>query len=113
MENRAVGVAIVAAGGALGALSRYGIGLAVDGPAGTLLANVAGSLLLGVLVARALPESLQLFAATGFCSSFTTYSTFAVETLALGPRLGAVYLVVTYAAGIAAAGLGVVTGRRA
>lgn len=108
----AVGVGAVAVGGALGALSRYAVGLAVAGPTGTFLTNVAGSLLLGFLVTRTLPGRVQLFVATGFCSSFTTYSTFAVETLSLGPQLGALYVVGTYVVGIAAAGVGVSVGRR-
>jgi CrcB protein len=113
MENRLVGVGIVAVGGGAGAVARWGVGLAVAGATGTLVANVAGSFLLGVLVARTLPEWLQLFGAAGFCSSFTTYSTFAVETLSLGARFGGLYIVGTYALGIAAAGVGIAVGRRA
>lgn len=53
----------------------------------TLLVNVGGSLLLGVLV-KALPEwgaSLEVRAllTVGFCGSFTTFSTFGYETVAL------------------------------
>lgn len=84
----------VALGGALGAVSRYLLSGWVQTwsgslfPVGTLAVNVTGSLVLGVLwhltTERALlsPE-WRLFAATGFCGSLTTFSTFSLESLAL------------------------------
>lgn len=110
MREDVAGVGAVAVGGALGSTLRYGVGLAVAGVAGTLLVNVAGSFLLGFLVTRTLPERVRLFAATGLCSSFTTYSTFALDTLSLGPRAGAAYVAATYGLGIAAAALGTAVG---
>jgi CrcB protein len=112
MQERAVTVGVVAVGGAFGALTRHSLSVVGGTPERTLAANVVGSLLLGLLAARALPDSVQLFAATGFCSSFTTYSTFAVETVSLGPRLGALYVAVTYTVGLLAATVGVAGGRR-
>jgi fluoride exporter len=84
----------VAIGGATGSIARYLISLFVQArststiPIGTLLINVAGSLLLGFILrytAAPTPTSLEARAllATGFCGGFTTFSAFSVETLAL------------------------------
>jgi CrcB protein len=89
---------LVCAGGALGsgarylvagwAASRYGL----DFPRGTLVVNVVGSLLLGVLVgfagARALSDEARLFLGAGVLGGFTTYSSFNAETIALAERAG-------------------------
>jgi len=84
----------IAAGGAVGALSRYGASLGVytlfgrGFPYGTLFVNVAGSFLMGVLSILLL-ERLSLgpewraAILVGFLGSFTTFSTFSVETLTL------------------------------
>ncbi|QDT64821.1 Putative fluoride ion transporter CrcB [Calycomorphotria hydatis] len=84
-------VIAVAVGGALGAVTRYGVSLWVTkrfpeyAPLGTLIVNVAGCLLIGVLgtlVARDnLSPSLKLFLVTGCLGSLTTFSTFGYETL--------------------------------
>ncbi|MEZ3144905.1 CrcB family protein [Halobaculum sp. MBLA0143] len=103
---------LVAAGGAVGAVTRHAVGVAVGTPPGTLAANVAGSLLLGLLIARSLPDRVASFATTGFCSSFTTYSTFALETLTLPPPVAAAYVAGTYGLGIVAAAVGVRLGGR-
>ena len=69
--------------------------------------NIAGAFLLGVFVfgtadLRHVPESARLVVATGFLASFTTYSTFAAETVALSPVRAPVYVSATYAAGFLA-----------
>ena len=46
-------VALVALGGALGSLARWGLAEALPGPAGTLAANVSGCFAIGVLAAAA------------------------------------------------------------
>ena len=82
-------------GGFLGANCRFLIGAWADTrwggsglPAGTLLVNVAGSFLLG-FVATLLTEKYlgapawRLFLAVGFLGSYTTFSTFSLETLRL------------------------------
>lgn len=116
-------VAAVAVGGMLGAAARYAIGLAWPTPprgwpTGTLVANLAGALLLGVLVgvlARAGPDDgwrlrLRLFVGTGFCGALTTYSALAVETDLLAARgqpvLAVAYPVVSVLGGLAAVGVG-------
>ena len=84
----------VAAGSALGGVSRYIIGSALQQrfgmtfPVGTLLVNVTGSLLLGFVLrlafggAQMSPES-RIFLTTGFCGGYTTFSTFSYETAAM------------------------------
>lgn len=98
---------LVGAGGFVGAAARHALTLAIPSTIlATLVANVAGSFLLGLVVAEAgslgrLSAAAQRFVATGTLSSFTTYSTFALQTTGLDP-LGAVALVVvTYGAGFA------------
>jgi fluoride exporter len=82
-------LAAVAAGGVLGAEARYGLGLALPAQAGrfpwsTLLVNLTGSLLIGVLMAwlgrQAGPHPLlRLFLGVGILGGYTTYSAFAVD----------------------------------
>ena len=107
-------VAAVALGGALGAPARYGISLAVDitpgtFPWGTFWANISGSLALGFFLAlmlRRFPATryLRPFVATGFLGSYTTYSTFAVETDLL-LRNGRTGVALAYVTGSLVAGL--------
>ncbi|MDE0181463.1 MAG: fluoride efflux transporter CrcB [Caldilineaceae bacterium] len=81
-------------GAVLGANARYFVSLwlaaklGAEFPYGTLAVNVSGSLLLGFLVAAgshylALSPQLRLMMTVGFLGSFTTFSTFAVESMAL------------------------------
>ncbi|MEW1752695.1 fluoride efflux transporter CrcB [Streptomyces angustmyceticus] len=88
-------------------------------PWGTFTVNVAGSLVLGLLTgaaaAGAASSHLQLLIGTGLCGALTTYSTFSYETLRLAAdraREGAAAnVVVTVAAGLAAAFAGVAAGQ--
>jgi len=84
----------IAAGSALGGVSRYLVGglaqriLDTTFPAGTLVVNLSGSFLLGLFLRYALetatltPE-LRAFLTIGFCGGYTTFSTFSYETVAL------------------------------
>lgn len=101
---------LVALGGFTGAILRYGVGLALPEVAGTLVANVVGSFVLGLLVSVTATERTRLFLGTGLLSSFTTYSTFAVETTQLGPVVGTLNVGVTYLLGFVAAGVGLTLG---
>lgn len=87
-----IAVAVMLAG-ALGAVARF----VVDGsvkrrwpttfPWATVIINVGGSLLLGVLVGavmfHAAPSSLSAIAGTGFCGGYTTFSTASFESARL------------------------------
>jgi len=84
----------VAAGAAVGALLRWGAGLAFNAlwagfPLGTLLVNCVGGLLIGVAMvwfARAPHEVLRLLLVTGLLGGFTTFSSFSAESLGLIQR---------------------------
>ena len=102
----------VATGGFLGAFLRWLVGVAVPGAPGTLVVNVVGSFALGVLVTLVTDHRTRMFVGTGLLSSFTTYSTFAVETWALTPTLGLLNVGANYALGIAAAFAGFAVGAR-
>lgn len=101
----------------LGAPARYGIAQVVHitpgtFPWGTFWINVSGSLALGFLLGLVLerfPPSryLRTFLATGFLGSFTTYSTFAVETDLL-IKNGHVGVALAYAGGSLVVGLAAV-----
>ncbi len=82
----------VAAGAALGGVSRYYLSLALAQrlgdafPWGTIVINVTGSLLLGFLMRYAFASpaanaELRLLLTTGFCGGYTTFSTFSYETM--------------------------------
>lgn len=85
---------LVALGGALGSMARYGVGVALAAalgttfPWGTLLVNVVGSFLIAVVAvlsteAARLSEPMRLLLSTGVMGGFTTYSSFSLETLRL------------------------------
>ena len=109
MADRLVPV-VIALGGFVGAVSRYAIGAAVAGPGGTLLVNATGSFVLGTTVSTVRSRRLRLFLTTGLLSSFTTYSTFTVESASLGLPLGAANVAATYTLGIGAAAFGIALG---
>ena len=88
------GLLYVALGGALGASSRYGLGLWIDRlsghdfPYGTMSANILGSFLMGLLVAwlaakGAGNESVRLFIGVGLLGGFTTFSSFSLDAMTL------------------------------
>lgn len=82
-------ILLVALGGALGSVCRYLISRLWSGgfPWGTLTVNVLGSLFIGLLVGLAgkgtLSPEMKLLLVTGFCGGFTTFSTFANESLGM------------------------------
>ena len=107
----------VAVGGALGSLGRFwltGVMFGLTGPRfpwGTLLINVVGSFVIGLVAGLTLvPEriglhpDLRIFLMTGVCGGFTTFSAFSLQTLellqsgdvvpALGYAVGSVVLCV-------------------
>lgn len=117
---------MVAAGGAAGAIARYGVTLFVatfwkrDFPLATLLINVSGSFILGfffTLTSERIPIDpiWRLMVATGFVGAYTTFSTFEYETERLAasgaPVLALVNVLASVIAGFIAVRLGVVLGR--
>lgn len=110
---------LVVLGAAVGAPTRYLTDVAVQRlhstafPWGTWLVNVAGSFVLGVVVAADLSWVTTLVG-TGFCGALTTFSTFGYETVRLteeGESAAALFnVVLSVTAGVAAAALGWVVG---
>ena len=125
LRGQGAAVVAVAVGGALGALARWGIGLAWPAPHGgfpasTLLINVVGCLLMGVLVVhvveiRQAHPLVRPFLGVGVLGGFTTFSTFAVDTqqLLVGGHLGVAvgYLAATVLGSVGAAALGLALAR--
>jgi fluoride exporter len=118
---------VVALGGALGAVARYLLGLALptrtgEFPLGTFLINAIGGLLIGILLVlltetfRAHPL-LRPFLVTGILGGFTTFSTYCVdiEKLIAAHAFGTAmaYLFGTLAAALGATALGVGLARAA
>jgi CrcB protein len=108
---------LVAVGGFVGANLRHALSSLLPGPEGTFTANVLGCLALGFLVYEAelldvLSKETSYAAGTGFLSSFTTYSTFALETVQSAPAVGVAYVGASYAAGFAAVLVGRAVARR-
>lgn len=106
--------------GGLGACARYALDelvasrLAGSMPWGTILINLSGSFLLGLLAGLAagnlLPAAWQLAVGTGFLGGYTTFSTASVETVRLlqarKPVASAANAFGTLLGALAAAGLG-------
>ncbi len=113
MAERAVELALVAAGGFVGTLARAALlgGLGVTPPAvpwPTLLVYVSGALARAVLVRLSAGRRARLLLGTGVLGAWTTFSTLAVEAdrlLVARPLAGVVYALVTVVAGLAAAQL--------
>lgn len=82
-------ILLVAVGGAIGSLLRYGCSRLWNSPAfpyGTLAVNIIGSFLIGLLFAvlsKQADEQKRLLLITGFCGGFTTFSAFSLEGLQL------------------------------
>jgi CrcB protein len=88
---------LIACGAVLGANARYLVSQWAARrwpsgfPYGTLIVNVTGSFILGLLsalVGARFPDAsgAQLLIGTGFCGAFTTFSTFAYESVALAKQ---------------------------
>lgn len=107
----------VGLGGAAGSIVRYVLsagllaGHSLLGfPAGTFAVNVAGSLLIGILLETTSSAAAGWLLIVGFCGGFTTFSTFSADTVRLlragdyGPA--AAYIVLSVAVCIAFTALG-------
>jgi fluoride exporter len=117
----AVWAGVVVIGG-VGAVLRFLVDRTVSGraggtfPYGTLAVNLSGALLLGVLSGLALSPHVALLAGTAFVGSYTTFSTWMLETQRLSEERQAwpaiANIVVSLVLGLAAAWLGLWVGGR-
>ena len=106
----------VAAGGAVGAVARYLTGAAMtqllgqSWPYGTFTVNIAGSLLMGMLIEATAPvwslsAEMRALLITGVLGAFTTFSTFSLDAVTLWQR-GQQELAGLYVAGSVVLGIG-------
>jgi CrcB protein len=103
---------LVCLGAAVGAPARYLVDRAMQArhdtvmPWGTLVVNVVGSLVLGLLtglaVNREVPHEVLLGIGTGLCGTLTTYSTFSFETLRLHEEGATLYALANVAVSLTA-----------
>ena len=107
------------AAGAVGSCLRHVVGGAVTAragtrfPWGTVVVNVTGSFVLGVITGLALrhtiPDNLRVVLGTGLCGAYTTFSTASVDTVERpGNAAAAGYALGMVAACMAAAAVGLV-----
>jgi fluoride exporter len=115
----------VFAAGGLGSAARYLLGLwaattfGVGFPYGTMIVNLSGCFVLGLVVQLAVAGSwhgdLRAALAAGFLGGFTTYSSFNQETLTLltsgATGAAALNVAITLAGGLGAGALGLTAGR--
>jgi|SRR5688572_24533379 CrcB protein len=116
---------LVGAGGFVGAILRYIVGLVLvprmttTFPVHTFLINVTGSLALGVIMGAAETRGLASWVrpalAVGVLGAFTTFSTFGWETIALVERgqtaMASAYVLASVAVGLGAVVMGLAVGR--
>jgi CrcB protein len=87
----------VAAGGSLGSVARYLVGIGFGRllgskfPWGTLFINITGSLLIGIFAGLFalrwnLPQAVRIFLTVGICGGYTTFSTFSLDAFYLIER---------------------------
>ncbi len=108
---------VVALGGAVGATARYSVYLlsthylGIQFPYATLIVNILGSFLMGVLIESialvwSVDMTTRLFLAVGILGAFTTFSTFSLDTVVLYERgqllLTAVYILASVTLSIGA-----------
>ena len=110
----------VVVGAVAGMALRLAFDLVVHTPLSTLVINILGSFVLGVLVARLWPTASPVLRAglgPGLLGTFTTFSAVAVAVVGLSVNgewmLALAYLAVTVIGGLIAAWLGLRVGRRA
>jgi fluoride exporter len=106
----------VAVFGGFGALARFGLTLLVADrlhphlPVGTLLVNLSGSFLLGLMAGAAVEGDARLVLGLGALGAYTTFSTWMVETQRIEEagrrRIAVANIVLSVVLGLAAVGLG-------
>lgn len=114
-------ILLVGVGGFFGAIARFAINQIVSRisgtsfPVATLVVNLVGSFLLGILLGNQCDGLMMLLFGVGFLGSFTTFSTFALESVEMlieKKRLPALlYQVLSYGGGIIFALVGIMFAR--
>ncbi len=115
---------LVALGGAVGAVGRYGISkipVSQSFPWATFLTNLLGAFIIGLIVGiaerRQISDKWVLFLKTGFCGGFTTFSTFSLESVTLLENgkygLGITYMLLSLICCVAGVMLGQLCARAA
>ncbi len=90
-------IGMVALGGALGAVARFGVGIGSTSlfghgfPWATLIVNIVGSFLMGIVIAKfamidGATHAYKGLVVTGFLGAFTTFSTFSLDFVTLWQR---------------------------
>jgi CrcB protein len=109
---------LVGLGGALGSMLRYAVYLSLtvkNFPLGTFAVNIAGSFIIGIVLALSIKDesflnNWKVFLATGICGGFTTFSSFSAENVTLLQNgkfgIALLYITLSIVLGIAAAWLG-------
>jgi CrcB protein len=119
-------ILLVGTGGFFGSIARYVTVRLVDEkfnslfPYGTLIVNLAGSFILGLIMGlvykqASINNNWKLFLTTGFCGGFTTFSAFAYENVNLFEQklitISVGYILVSVVLGFCAVFAGVMLGR--
>ena len=117
-------ILIVGFGSFVGGIARYLTYLLIDKrlggslPINTFIVNIIGSLILGVLagllIKNQINDSTRLALAVGFCGSYTTFSTFALDNMQLlnqKPTTAFIYIIASVVIGIAAVFMGFYMGK--
>lgn len=111
-------ILLVGLGGGIGSMLRYVCWLLFNSkifPYATLVVNIAGSFIIGVIIAlslknEAFSDNWKLFITTGICGGFTTFSAFSMENMLLLQNgkytLAFAYILLSVILGIVAAWLG-------
>ena len=114
-------IILVGLGGAIGAMLRFGVTLLCNALCwsanlGTILVNVIGSFMMGVLVSCCAQNPWQLMATVGICGGFTTFSTFSMQSVTLIQQgkygVAALYALGTVVVCVAFAAIGCYVGQK-
>lgn len=112
MNAMLIQLTLVGIGGFAGAISRFAISKALNKetlPFGTMVVNLIGAFLLGIITGAKADERIVLLFGTGFLGAFTTFSTLKLELNQLyikHKKNFVLYILITYGCGIALAFLG-------
>ena len=117
-------ILIVGFGSFVGGIARYLTYLLIDKrlggslPINTFIVNIIGSLILGIIagliIKNQINDSTRLALAVGFCGSYTTFSTFALDNMQLlnqKPTTAFIYIIASVVIGIAAVFMGFYIGK--